>query len=86
MLRAATVSVRGGSGLLRARTGLDQPDFPQPPAWFAESARLLQTRERRLDVLVGVARLVLEIVEPRVAKRQPPLRVQRWPRRVKVKT
>jgi hypothetical protein len=29
--------------LLRARTGLDQLDFAQPPAWFRDSARLLQT-------------------------------------------
>jgi hypothetical protein len=36
--------LRDGDGVVRARTGLDQPGFPQPPAWFAESARLLQTR------------------------------------------
>jgi hypothetical protein len=34
----------GGGGVTRARTGLDQLDFPQPGAWFAESAALLQTR------------------------------------------
>ncbi len=40
----ADLLLRDGAGVVRARTGLDQPDFPQPAAWFAESARLLQTR------------------------------------------
>jgi hypothetical protein len=36
--------LRDGAGVTRARTGLDQLDFPQRASWFQESAALLETR------------------------------------------